>query len=77
LSAETAELFSTYRSNAGTFHDNWLFRYDFDLSDVVLQEGETIDVRAASWNEISEMMERGEFINRDVVPEFDLLKDMS
>jgi 8-oxo-dGTP pyrophosphatase MutT (NUDIX family) len=77
LPPETAELFSTYRREHGAFHDNWLFRYDYDLSHVVLQEGETIDARAATWSEISTMMECGEFIGRDVFPEFDLLEEMA
>ena len=74
LLPENAELFSTYhRRNA--FYDNWLFRQDFSMADVILQEGETIDARAATWNTISLMMERGEFIGRDVFSEFDLLSD--
>jgi len=76
LLPETAELFSTYQQFDNAFHDNWLFRHDFDLSDVVLQEGETIDARAASWSEISAMMERGEFVKREVFPEFNLLEVM-
>jgi len=73
LLSENAELFSTYRKN-NSFYDNWLFRQEFDLSDVILQEGETIEARAVSWGEISEMMEREEFIGREVFPEFDLLE---
>jgi hypothetical protein len=38
---------------------------------------ETTDARAASWEEISAMMERGEFIGRDVFREFDLLKGLA
>ncbi|MDR2649383.1 MAG: NUDIX domain-containing protein [Clostridiales bacterium] len=72
LSPENGTLFSTCR-RGNSFYDNWLFRQDFDLADVKLQEGETIDARAATWNEIDYMMERGEFIGRDVFPEFDLL----
>ena len=43
---------------------------------MILQEGETIEACAVSWGEISEMMERGEFIGREVFPEFDLLEGM-
>ena len=75
LLPENAELFSTYRRSE-SFYDNWLFRQEFDLADVVLQEGETIDARAATWSEISAMMEREEFIGRDVLPEFDLLEGL-
>lgn len=42
----------------------------------MLQEGETIDSRAATWSEISEMMRCGEYIGRDVFPEFDLLEEL-
>ncbi|MCL2361985.1 MAG: NUDIX domain-containing protein [Defluviitaleaceae bacterium] len=74
LHPDTAELFSTYQQFGNAFHDNWLFRHDFDLSDVVLQEGETIDVRAATWSEISAMMECGEFVDKSMFPEFVLLE---
>jgi 8-oxo-dGTP pyrophosphatase MutT (NUDIX family) len=73
LSPENAELFSTY-CRGNSFYDNWLFRQEFDLGDVVRQEGETIDARAATWKEISQMMEQGEYIGRDVFSEFDLLE---
>jgi len=76
LLPENAELFSTYR-RGNDFYDNWLFRQEFDLVDVVLQEGETIDARAATWNEISAMMGRGEYIGRGVFPEFDLLEGLA
>lgn len=42
---------------------------------MILQEGETIDVRLATWSEISDMMDRGEHIDRDVFCEFDLLQN--
>jgi len=73
LLPDNAELFSTYR-RGNSFYDNWLFRQEFDLANVVLQNGETIVARAATWEEISAMMERGEYIGRDVFPEFDLLE---
>lgn len=41
----------------------------------MLQENETIDARAATWSEVSAMMEQGEFIGRDVFLEFDLLEE--
>lgn len=75
LLPENAELFTSYR-RGNSFCDNWLFRQEFDLADVVLQEGETLDSRAATWSEISEMMRRGEYIGRDVFPEFDLLEEL-
>ena len=45
-----------------TIFDHWLFRYEFDLSKVILQEGETIDAKAATWNEIKELMKMGMFL---------------
>jgi len=77
LFPENAELLSSYRLDQfKSFYDNWLFRQEFDLTDVVLQEGETIDARAATWSEINSMMKRDEFIERDVFIEFDLLKNI-
>lgn len=73
LLPENAELFSSYRCG-NSFYDNWLFRQEFNIADVVLQEGETIDARAATWCEISDMIEIGDFIYRNVFPEFDLLE---
>ena len=55
-----AWLFASHIQDDAIF-DHWLFRYEFDLSKVKLQEGETIDVRAAKWSEIKELMETGMF----------------
>ncbi len=44
------------------FNDVWLFRQDFDVKDVVLQPGETSDVKAATADEILEMDARGEMV---------------
>ncbi|MDR0958398.1 MAG: NUDIX domain-containing protein [Clostridiales bacterium] len=72
LLPENGTVFSAYK-RGDTFYDSWLFRQEFDLADVVLQEGETIDARKATIPEIREMMARGEFIGTDVFPEFELL----
>ncbi|MCL2190094.1 MAG: histidine phosphatase family protein [Defluviitaleaceae bacterium] len=58
-----------------SFWDNWLFRYDFNLADVVLQEGETIDAKAFTLEEIEEIVAQGTYIDfaRD---ELDLLKEL-
>lgn len=42
--------------------DIWLFRQDFDIRDVVLQEGETCDARYATPEEIIAMMDEGSFV---------------
>ncbi|MDR2752111.1 MAG: NUDIX domain-containing protein, partial [Clostridiales bacterium] len=76
LYPERGELFTSY-IQANAFFDNWLFRQEFDLASVILQENETIDARKATWNEISEMIARGEFMGRDVFQEFDMLKGIA
>jgi 8-oxo-dGTP pyrophosphatase MutT (NUDIX family) len=73
LKPENGKLF--FQQTDKTAHyDSWLFRQEFDLADVVLQEGETIDARKATIPEIREMISHGEFIGMDVVPEFELLE---
>jgi len=42
--------------------DVWLFRQDFDINDVVLQENETTDAKYAATDEIRKMIDNGEFI---------------
>ena len=53
-------LMSLKRTN--DFCDVWYFRQDFDLKDVVLQEGETVDKKYATAREIIAMRDRGEFV---------------
>ena len=60
LDPATGELFSEERFG-DMFMEHWLFRKEFDLADVVLQEGETMDARAATWSEIAAMIEDGTF----------------
>ena len=58
---ESGILLRTYRAG-GAFWDSWLFHHNFDLKDVVLQEGETIDAKAASVEEIRALINAGDFI---------------
>ncbi len=44
------------------FVDVWLFRQDFDLNDVVLQEGETCDKMYASREQIERLAKEGRFV---------------
>lgn len=44
------------------FIDVWLFRQNFNLNDVVLQEGETCDKMCASVEKIKELYDRGMFV---------------
>ena len=45
------------------FVDVWLFEEDFDLSDVVLNEDETIDKMYASPRKIKELYDNGKFVS--------------
>lgn len=44
------------------FRDVWLFRQDFDLADVVLLPGETVDKMYAAPAKILQMQKNGEFV---------------
>ena len=52
------------------FCDIWLFRQEFDISDVVLQENETVDVKWASSDDIHKMIITGDFVIFDYLDEF-------
>lgn len=49
----------------GTHFDVWLFRQDFDLRDVVLQDSETTDAKFATPDEIRELRRNGKFVRAD------------
>jgi 8-oxo-dGTP pyrophosphatase MutT (NUDIX family) len=49
-------------SGGGRFADNWLFRCDFTLDNIVLQPGETVDARLVTADEIRELERCGEFV---------------
>lgn len=51
------------------FCDVWLFREDFSIEEVVLQENETVNARWASLAEIRAMMSSGEFVAFDYFDE--------
>jgi 8-oxo-dGTP diphosphatase len=50
------------------FRDVWLFDQDIPIERVVLQKGETCDAMWATKAQIIEMIDRGEFIPREVIP---------
>ncbi|MCL2022969.1 MAG: NUDIX domain-containing protein [Oscillospiraceae bacterium] len=52
------------------FCDIWLFRQEFDMMDVVLQENETIDAKLASPDDIRKMIAAGDFVIFDYLDEF-------
>ncbi|MCL2218061.1 MAG: NUDIX domain-containing protein [Defluviitaleaceae bacterium] len=60
---ENGKLLHTNKPHAafGAFFDIWLFRQDFDIKGVVLQEGETTDAKFVSISEISDMQKAGDF----------------
>ena len=66
LEVSRGELFNSYKhtdeDGSGSFVDVWVFKQDFELSQIVLQEGETSDVMTASANEIRQMTSDGVFI---------------
>lgn len=61
LPPENGRLVWQYRRH-DSFKDVWLFDYDFDLAQVVLQEGETCDKGVASREEIGQLMAAGKFV---------------
>ena len=60
-----------FRYSGVSFHcDVWLFRQDFELSEVRLLEGETCAAMAADKAKILELLERDEFVRYEYVEEF-------
>jgi len=57
LLAENGVVFASYHEE-NCFFDHWLFRQEFNLSDLVLQEDETINVRIATQTEILELIKQ-------------------
>jgi len=75
LPAEKGALLTSIRRDEDlrSFNDIWLFRCEFDMKDIILQPGETVEAKKAALEEIEAMMESGEFVPKSVLPEFDLL----
>lgn len=60
-----------FRYSGVSFHcDVWLFRQDFELSEVRLLEGETCAAMAADKAKILELLEKDEFVRYEYVEEF-------
>lgn len=55
------------------FNDIWLFSFDYDINDIVLQEGETIDAMWATDDEIRKMIKNKEFVEYNELPFIDEL----
>jgi len=74
LAANNGELFKRYRRNyyeSGDFVDVWLFRQEVDLSDIVLQDGETCGAMLADRDKINRMIDEGIFICSNIFPYLD------
>lgn len=61
LRPENGRLFMTTQGE-NFFGDYWLFLQDFDLDDVILQEGETCDKMRADETTIRELHKTGQFV---------------
>ena len=59
--AENAKLIFSFKREED-FCDVWLIRQDFNLNDVVLLEGETIDKKYVSIDELREMYRKKELV---------------
>ena len=71
LRAENGKLFTSAIRQYRTFPDFldvWVFNCDFDIKNVILQEGETCDAKWATSEEILRMEQNGEFIPMEVFP---------
>ena len=51
------------------FVDVWLFKQDFNLDDVILQEGETSDKMYASVEKVKELCDNGVFVPYSYLPQ--------
>ncbi|HOP12199.1 MAG TPA: NUDIX domain-containing protein [Oscillospiraceae bacterium] len=74
LNPDNGRLFRSVRRqfhNFPDFSDVWVFSCDCSIESVIFQEGETCDAKWSTSREINEMIERGEFIGRDLFPYID------
>ena len=61
LNPKNGRLFHSFKSS-NAFADVWLFEQDFDLGDVVFQEGETCDALYATPEMLRKMLQAGELV---------------
>lgn len=62
LDPQNGRIVAQEQAWSDSFGDLWLFRQNFDLDSIVLQENETTAARTATRQEILRMIENGEFI---------------
>ena len=55
------------------FNDIWVFEFECDIDDIVLNENETCDAKWATAETIKEMIENGEFVEYNELPFVDEL----
>jgi 8-oxo-dGTP pyrophosphatase MutT (NUDIX family) len=76
LEAGNGRLYRTlqrHESQYPAFKDIWVFDCDVPIERIVFQEDETCGAMWASKETIYEMLDRGEFIGRDILPYIDEL----
>ncbi len=62
LDPQNGRIIAQEQAWSDAFGDLWLFRQNFDLDTIVLQENETTAARAATRKEILRMIDEGEFM---------------
>ena len=75
LDPKNGQLFKRYtrhfENGSGDFVDVWLFRQTVVLSEVVFQKDETCDAMLAGKDKIIQMIDKGLFIGRELLPYLD------
>ena len=51
------------RDNTNSIHDFYFYKGEFSNSDIVLQEGETVDHKLVTSKQLKEMAQKGEFLS--------------
>lgn len=67
---ENAKLVMTFERNGDCFVDIYLVTFDFDLADVKLLPGETVDAQLVTAGEMMRMWEAGTFVPHSYMREF-------
>ena len=74
-SEDDLKLMTTY-AHKNYFQDIYILKRDIDIKDIVLQPGETVDVKWSSGEEIQQMIDDGEFVH-SVGKRFGLFRDLA
>jgi 8-oxo-dGTP pyrophosphatase MutT (NUDIX family) len=65
VAPENGKCVIQYTDEANRHYDIYLFRQDFDIKEVTLQEGETVAAKFATPNEIREKIKSGKFLSTE------------